>query len=93
MATQEMEVKLALIRKLKDEKAELEDQIAALEDSVKAEMDSKGVSSMTIGTYSVKYTRFFRNYFDKDAFKTKHEDLYDEYTRPVPASRFTVSEK
>ena len=93
MATYEMEAKLALIRKLRNERAELEDQIAALEDSVKAEIDSQGVSSMTVGTYSVKYTRFFRNYFDKDAFKAKHEDLYDEYTRPVPASRFTVSEK
>ena len=64
MATYEMEAKLALIRKLRNERAELEDQIAALEDSVKAEMDSQGVSSMTVGTYSVKYTRFFRNYFE-----------------------------
>lgn len=93
MATQELVLRLELIRKLKAEKAELEDQISALEDSVKAEMDSQGVSSMTVGAYSVKYTRFFRNHFDTSAFKADHNDLYEEYTTPVPSSRFTVNEK
>lgn len=91
MATQEMEMKLSLICALKAEKAELEAQITALEDSVKAEMDTSGVSSMTVGGYTVKYTRYFSNRFDSKAFRAEHEALYDTYTKSVPMSRFTVT--
>ncbi len=59
--------------------------------SVKAEMDTSGVSSMTVGGYTVKYTRYFSNRFDSKAFRAEHEALYDTYMKPVPMSRFTVT--
>ncbi len=90
MDTQELAVRLELICKLKEEKAELESQITALEDSVKSVMDANGVTSMEVGERKVVYTRYFSNRFDSKAFKADHEDLYVEYTKPVPSARFTV---
>ena len=91
METQELLLKLDLICALKEQRAELDDQITALEDSVKGVMDEHGLSSMEIGERKVKYTRYFRNSFDTKAFKADHVALYDEYTKPVPATRFTVN--
>ena len=93
MVTQDIATKLELIHALREQKAELQEQIDALEDSVKAEMDAHGVSSLTVGKCTAKYTRYFSERFDSKAFKADHEDLYVEYTKAVPASRFTVSVK
>ena len=93
MVTQDIATKLALIHALREQKAELQEQITALEDSVKAEMDAHGVRSLTVGKCTAKYTRYFSERFDSKAFKADHEDLYVEYTKAVPASRFTVSVK
>ena len=91
MGTQELAMKLELIHALKEQKAEITEQITALEDSIKSEMDANGVSSLTVGKCTAKYTRYFSERFDSKAFKADHEELYVEYTKPVPASRFTVS--
>ena len=93
MVTNEMQFKLELIHALKEQKAEIEAQIEALSDSVKAEMDAHGVSSLTAGNFSAKYTRYFSQRFDSAAFKEEHEDMYIEYTKSVPSTRFTVSVK
>ena len=91
MATQELLFKLDLICALKEQRSELDDQITALEECVKSEMDAEGVTSLEIGERKVKYTRYFRNTFDTKAFKADHVELYDEYTKSVPATRFTVN--
>lgn len=93
MVTQDIAVRLELIHALKEQKAEIQSQITALEDSLKAEMDAHGVSSLTVGRCTAKYTRYFSERFDSTAFKADHEELYVEYTKAVPASRFTVSMK
>ena len=93
MVTSEVAFKLELIHALKEQKAELEAQIDALSDSVKADMDAHGVTSLTAGNFSAKYTRYFSERFDSDAFKREHEDMYIDYTKSVPSSRFTVSVK
>lgn len=93
METKDIATKLELIHALKEQKAELQEQIDALEDSVKAEMDAQGISSLTIGKCTAKYTRYFSERFDSKAFRSAHEDLYVEYTKTVPASRFTVRVK
>ena len=90
MVSQELAFRLDLICALKAQRAELDDQITALEDAVKSEMDTQGVSELKIGEREVKYTRYFCNRFDSKAFKAEHEDLYVEYTKPVPSTRFTV---
>lgn len=91
MDTQELLLRLELIHALKEQRTELDDQITALEDEVKSAMDERGVSSLEIGERKVKYTRYFRNTFDTKAFKADHVALYDEYTKTVPATRFTVN--
>ncbi len=91
MDTQELLMKLELIHALKEQRSELDDQITALEDSVKGAMDEQGVTSLEIGERKAKYTRYFRNTFDTKAFKADHVELYDEYTKTVPATRFTVN--
>ena len=91
MVTQELQLKLELICALKEQRAEIDDQITALEDSVKGALDEQGVISLEIGERKAKYTRYFRNTFDTKAFKADHAELYDEYTKTVPATRFTVN--
>ncbi len=93
MGSQELKLKLELIRKLEAEQAELSAQIEALKDSVKAEMVEQGLSSMTLGTYRVSWTKYVSRRFDVSEFRKAHEDMYAEYVKPVEASRFTVREE
>ena len=93
MGSQELKLKLELIRKLEAEQAELSAQVEALKDSVKAEMSEHGLSSMTLGTYRVNWTKYVSHRFDMRAFRCAHEDMYMKYMKPVKASRFTVREE
>ena len=93
MGSQELKLKLELIRKLEAEQAELSAQIEALKDSVKAEMVEQGLSSMTLGTYRVSWTKYVSRRFDVSEFRKAHEDMYVKYVKPVEASRFTVREE
>lgn len=91
MTQRELLSKVSELRELRNMAAELNDQIAALEDLVKAEMDLQGVEKLYIGTCKVSYTKFMTKRFDSKTFKTQHEDLYNQYLKETPSSRFSVS--
>ena len=90
MSNKELELRLALIRELENQKKELDDQIEVLKDNVKAELDAQGVSSLRAGSYEVSWKSYKFSRFDTSAFKSAHADLYDEFSKTVEAKRFVI---
>ena len=91
MTSRELLATVSELRELRNMAAELDDQISALEEAVKAEMDAQGVDKLYIGTCKVSYTKFITKRFDSKTFKSAHEELYNQYLKDTPSSRFSVS--
>ena len=86
-----LEEKITELQTLMNEQAELADQMEALKDEVKAELTNQGVSELEIGDFNVKYTKYISHQFDRKAFKAEHENLYEEFSKEVPAVRLTLN--
>lgn len=92
MVTQvmDLELQLALIRKLEAERDELNDRVEALKDGVKELMKSQGVEQLRAGVYSVSWKSTLTHRFDSQQFKADHAELYEEYSKPMEVRRFLV---
>ncbi|MBR0075172.1 MAG: hypothetical protein IJP96_05420 [Synergistaceae bacterium] len=86
-----LEEKITELQTLMNEQAELADQMEALKDEIKAELTNQGVSELEIGDFNVKYTKYISHQFDRKAFKAEHENLYEEFSKEVPAVRLTLN--
>ena len=91
MGQNELLAKLNEIKELQVMQEELEAQLDALKDEIKAEMVKQGVEKMLVGTYKVSYTRYVTHRFDSTAFKADNQALYEQYSKAVPAQRFTIA--
>ena len=91
MTSRELLSTVSELRELRNMAAELADQISALETIVKNEMDAQGVDKLYIGTCKVSYTKFMTKRFDSKTFKAANEELYNQYLKDTPSSRFSVS--
>lgn len=90
MGNVELLGKLQELKAIRAELEALEVQEAALIDEIKAEMLSRGVDTVSVGTYKVMWSKFTTRRFDTKAFRNEHEDLYDKFLVEAPSSRFTV---
>lgn len=77
--------------RLEAEQKILAAEIERMKDDLKATMSELGVSKMEIGGHKVSNTTYTQRRFDSKAFKTDHEDMYNEYVKEVEAHRFTIS--
>lgn len=66
-------------------------EIESLKDALKAELARQGVDKVTIGGYKVSNTQYTTHRFDSKAFKADHAEMYEEYTKAIQATRFTIS--
>ena len=91
MTNSELLTTVSELRELKNMADELAGQIDALETIVKQEMTNQGVDTLFIGTCKVSWKKYDTHRFDSKAFKAEHEELYEQYSKTVKASRFTIS--
>lgn len=66
-------------------------EIETLKDKLKAELASQGVDRMQIGGYKVSNTKYTTHRFDSKTFKADHADMYEQYTKAIEASRFSIA--
>ena len=90
MGTVELLSKFQELKALRAEREALEAQENSLIDEIKAEMSARGVDSIRIGVHKAVWSKFNTKRFDSKAFRTQHEDLYDEFLTETPSSRFIV---
>lgn len=76
---------------LREMAAELADEITAIEDTLKADMQRQGVDILEAGKHTIRWSVVKSSRFDAKAFRAVYPALYDEYTKPTEARRFTVA--
>jgi predicted phage-related endonuclease len=91
MTQVDIEGKAKALKEYKLLKEDLEAQITALENEIKSEMEAREVDEMTAGPFKIRWTKFITNRFDSTAFKAKHRDIYDLFTKPQESRRFSVA--
>ena len=90
MRSNQLLMRLDLLKQLEIQQKELEAQIEAIKDSIKAEMTAHNTDEIFIGTYSVSWKSYTSHRFDSSAFKAEHGDLYKQYTKTIEAKRFIL---
>lgn len=70
---------------------ELAAEITAIEDDLKTEMTAQGVDEMMVDVFKLRCKTVISSRFDSKAFKTTHEELYKQYSKPTECRRFSVA--
>ena len=70
---------------------EAEAEMAKAEEALKKEMTKKGVDSLEIGDFKVRWTPMVSARFDSKGFKAAMPELYKEWTKEVESRRFSVA--
>ena len=83
--------RVELIRRLEEQREELEAQIDSLKDEIKAEMTARGVEKLSVGTHRVSWTSYTTTRLDTKALKAENESIYERYSKQVAARRFVIS--
>ena len=60
-------------------------------EAIKADMDKQGVDILEAGKHTIRWSVVKSSRFDAKAFRAVYPALYDEYTKPTEARRFTVA--
>ena len=91
MSMNELTKKVRELKELKAMADELAAEITSIEDDLKAEMTAQGVDEMQVDVFKLRYKTVVSSRFDSRAFKSTHEELYNQYTKPTTSKRFTVA--
>ena len=91
MTTNEIQAKAKEIRELTRMKEELEQEITNLQDVIKAEMTAQDTSELIAGEYKIRWTEVTSNRFDTTSFKSKYQDLYNQFTKASTSRRFSIA--
>lgn len=71
--------------------AELTEQAEAIKDQMKAEMIDRGQEEITGSGWRCTWHNTTTNRFDSAGFKKAHADLYQQFSKPVTGTRFTLN--
>lgn len=66
--------------------------IKAKEKMLKEEMKERGVSFLEAGIYKLRYIQFTQERFDSQKLKICNETLYNQFTKVVNSSKFTIDD-
>lgn len=91
MTDRTVNTKLAKIKQLKLQKAQIENEIEKLENSIKAVMGD--FEELETDKYIIHWTRYVQMKFDKDRFMQNNKTIYESYLKECKQRRFTFSEK
>ena len=91
MTNKTIEAKAKEIKELLRMKEELETEIASLQDELKAELTERSTDELIAGEYKIRYKAVTSNRFDTATFKTKYEELYNQFVKQTTSRRFTIA--
>ena len=91
MSKKDLASKVRELKELKQMAEELEAEITTIEDEIKAEMTAQNVEEMNVDVFKIRWTTVNSNRFDTKGFKTKYEDLYNQFLRTSASKRFSIA--
>lgn len=91
MSTVELTSKIEALKEWEAVIEEAQEEAEAIKDAIKAEMLRRDTEELEAGAYIVRWTSVTSNRFDSTAFKKKHNELYQAFTKQVSSRRFTIA--
>jgi predicted phage-related endonuclease len=91
MSAKDLQKKAKEIKELTRMKEELEAEITTLQDDLKAELTARNTEELITGEYKIRYTTVQSNRFDGTSFKSKYQDLYNQFTKSTVTKRFSIA--
>ena len=91
MGKRALENRIKKLKELEAQQKELETQAEQIRAEIKADMMAKGESEILAGNFVVRLTEVVTRRFDSKSFRASHKALYEAYTKPQSAYRFTIS--
>lgn len=82
--------KVAEIKELEAQKAELEKRISSLKADIQGEMQE--AEELQAGNYLIRWTKMTSNKFDSKQFQSEHSRLFAKYVKQVESRRFSIAE-
>lgn len=90
MGERALENRIKKLRELEAQQKELADQAEKIKAEIKADMQAKGQSEIHTASFIVRLKEVVTNRFDSKLFAKENKALYEAYTKPQSALRFTV---
>lgn len=90
MTNQEINAKIAEIRRLEAEAEKVKQQVDALKDQLKAECDSRKVDKIETGLHNIMYSCFTQKRVDNE--KLKEAGLYNQFLKETTSLRFQITD-
>lgn len=90
MTERRIERRIAKIRELEAQIAELEKEADAIRDELKADMEAKGVEEIAVRNYVVRWRTIYTNRLDGKALQKALPEIYKQFLKPCSSRRFTI---
>lgn len=90
MTNQEINQKIAELRKIEEQAAVLAQEVEAIKDSLKHELDTRKVDSVDTGLHRVFYNCYEK--FGVDTAKLKSSGLYEQFCKKSAVIQFKITD-
>ena len=90
MTNQEINAKVAEIRRLEAEAEKVKQQVDALKDQLKAELDSRKVESVNTGLFNIIYKVYPQKRVDPD--KLRAAGLYNQFLKEIAVIKLMIND-
>lgn len=90
MTNEEINAKVAEIRKLEAEAEKVKKQVDKLKEELKAECDSRNVEKIETGLHNIFYKCSSQKRIDSD--KLKAAGLYDQFLKEIVSLKFQITD-
>lgn len=87
----EFAVKIKTIKKLEQQKKQIEESIGDIKDEIKSFMEKNKTSELVVDVFTVHWSESISERFDSKAFKKDNEKLYSEYLKETTTKRFSIT--
>lgn len=91
MSTHEIQAKVFELKELQALIDEATAQVDGIKDELKNYMVEQGTDELNVGIFKLRYKAVTSNRFDSSAFKEKHKELYELFSKKPTSMRFSVA--
>lgn len=91
MTERRIERRIAKIKEIEAQIAELEKEADAIRNEIKQDMEQKGVDEMATRNFVIRWKEVSTNRLDGKALKKALPEIYNQFLKPSTSRRFTIA--
>jgi len=91
MTERRIERRIAKLKELESQIAELEAEADMIRDEIKEDLETKGIEELTTKNHLIRWRSVTTNRLDGKALKKALPDIYNQFLKPSTSKRFTIA--